>query len=160
LAFWISSYGHFDRAQYEKLRDAGYFDVIVKPLDFKTVEYKMKSIHYIDWDEEEKDLRLIFENARTWNKHTDGKYKEEVDAANELEALLDQLLKEPFSPATRVTKIQARDGFTFPNFWFIHFGNLAIGTLQGYSIFYRSIWYLNSPLCGLLDIWFFKIYRS
>jgi hypothetical protein len=80
--------------QYEKQRSAGYFNVITKPVDFEHIEYHLKSIIYSDWAELEKDLRLMFENARVWNIHTQGKYKEEMEAANEGEQLLDLILKE------------------------------------------------------------------
>jgi hypothetical protein len=96
---------HFTKNQYEKQRTAGYFDVITKPVDFYGIEYKMKSILYANWAEEETDLRLMCENARVWNKHTEGKYKEEMDAADELEELLDQLLKEYLAYSKTKTKL-------------------------------------------------------
>jgi hypothetical protein len=99
---------HFTMEQYEKHGAAGYFNVITKPMDFNHIEYNMKSIRYANWDELEKDLRLLFENARVWNKHTQGKYKEEMDAATELERLLDKILKERTEAKAKTRSARAK----------------------------------------------------
>ena len=65
-----------------------YFDVIKEPMDLQTVKMKIETNGYADKEEFERDVRLIFSNAKTYHQKNTIYYKD----ADENEAVATNLL--------------------------------------------------------------------
>ncbi|KAJ4483243.1 hypothetical protein J3R30DRAFT_3447167 [Lentinula aciculospora] len=67
-----------------------YHDIVLKPMDFSTMEHKLDNNHYQTVDDFVSDARLVFDNCRLYNLEDSVYHK----CANTLEKFLNEQLKE------------------------------------------------------------------
>ncbi|KAF0488722.1 Bromodomain-containing protein [Gigaspora margarita] len=83
---WHYAYPFYEPVDAAKLGVPDYYRIITRPMDLSTINTKLENDHYVNADEFEADIRLMFQNCYTYN----GPGSDVYNMGKELEKVFDR----------------------------------------------------------------------
>lgn len=83
---WHYAYPFYEPVDAAKLGVPDYYKIITRPMDLSTINTKLENDHYVNADEFEADIRLMFQNCYTYN----GPGSDVYNMGKELEKVFDK----------------------------------------------------------------------